>query len=245
MRHAEQDSVIELGRRGYAGGAPPAALRQTGPVTTLTCSAVLFDMDGTLVDSTALVDHTWTVFSAAHGLDAAAVLAYAHGRPTVATLREFLPDHPDHRALFAELEDAESDSVAGSVEIAGAADLVRALPAGTWALVTSASRAVARLRLAEIGLELPDVVVAAEDVTVGKPDPEPYLAAAQALGVDPADCVVFEDAPAGVRSGLDAGATVVAVGDAAGPDAADLVRVPHHRAARVRVLDDGRLELTL
>jgi len=214
-------------------------------MTTLTCRAVLADMDGTLVDSTALVDRIWTTFSAEHGLDARAVLAFAHGRPSVATLREFLPDHPDHDALVGELEGVEVSGSGGTVEVPGAVDLVRSLPDGTWALVTSAGLALARLRLGEVGLDLPEVAVTSEDVQVGKPDPEPYLLAAERLGVDPRDCVVLEDAPAGIAAGRAAGATVVVVGGWDGPEAEGLARVADHRGTRVRVLDDGRVELSV
>lgn len=214
-------------------------------MTTLTCRAVLFDMDGTLVDSTALVDRIWTDFSAEHGLDAEAVLAYAHGRPTIATLREFLPGHPDHAGLVGQLEDVELGTGGGTVEVPGAVDLVRSLPDGSWALVTSAGRDLARLRLGEVGLALPAVTVTSEDVRVGKPDPEPYLLAAERLGVDPHDCVVVEDAPAGVAAGLAAGAAVVVVGEYGGPDATRLPHVADHRGVRATMLPDGRLELTL
>jgi len=214
-------------------------------MTSLTCRAVLVDMDGTLVDSTALVDRIWTTFAAQHELDAEAVLAFAHGRPTIATLREFLPAHPDHAALVAELEDVELGTGGGTVEVPGAVDLVRSLPEGSWALVTSAGRDLARLRLGEVGIALPAVTVTSEDVRVGKPDPEPYLLAARRLGVDPGDCVVLEDAPAGIASGLAAGAAVVVVGRHGGPGAAHLPQVADHRGVRATALPDGRLELTL
>jgi sugar-phosphatase len=173
-------------------------------------AAVLCDLDGVLVDSTASVEKHWTQFAEAHGLDPQAVLAVAHGRPARALIAELLPGG-DVDALAAELETRETDDAAGSQALPGAAALLEAMPADRLAVVTSGTAPVARARLDATGLRPPPVLITADQLANGKPDPEPYLTAARRLGVQPEQCLVIEDAPAGVAAGRAAGARVVAL----------------------------------
>lgn len=203
----------------------------------LVVGGVLFDMDGTLVDSTVVVEQMWTEFALEVGAPVDEVVEFAHGRPSRETIAKYAPDAFDAwNALFIEGEGTRFDDV---VEIPGAAAFANSLPRGTWALVTSALHHPARARLDVIGVEPPDVVVGAEDVLRGKPDPEGYRKAAAALGLDPARCVVFEDADAGITAGLAAGCTVIAVGDLAGHDLPIAGRIPDFTAVRAAVTPEG------
>lgn len=179
--------------------------------TVLQARALLFDMDGTLVNSIAAVERTWRGWAARHGLDPRPILAVAHGRRAVETVRRFAPPGLDVEAEAAHLAVVEREQTDGIAAVAGAAALLDALPAGRWALVTSADRALATTRMRLAGLPMPGVVVTAEDVAAGKPDPEGYRAAAAQLGCDASDCIVFEDAEAGLAAGRASGARVVAV----------------------------------
>jgi mannitol-1-/sugar-/sorbitol-6-phosphatase len=192
----------------------------------LTAGAALFDMDGTIVDSTAVVESLWRRFCREQGVDADALLAYSHGRRTPDIVRRFLPDaSPEEvRAVATELERRELDSDDGIVEVPGAGALLAGLTM-PWAVVTSAPRALAVRRLVGAGLPVPDVLVPADEVAHGKPAPDGYLRAAELLGVDPGECVAFEDAEPGVRSALDAGTRVVVVGALDSPITAGLERV--------------------
>jgi len=214
--------------------------------TTLTARAVVFDMDGTLVDSTALVERIWTDWCGPLGLHPVEVLAFAHGRQTADTVRRFLPELDEEAVLrhVDALLSVEGEAPDGVVEIPGAAAFVAAVPAPLVALVTSAPAGIARSRTAVAGVALPAVVLASEDVPVGKPAPDGYLRAAELLGVDPRDVVVFEDAEAGLQAARASGAMVVVVGDHDGP-AAGLTRIADYRGAGVEVGDDGLLTITL
>jgi sugar-phosphatase len=176
----------------------------------MSCRGVLFDMDGVLVDSTAVVARVWSVWARKHGLDADAVVKIAHGRPSISTIRDLLPNS-DHEAEDREVERQEIEDVEGIVALPGAAELLRAIPANRNAIVTSATRELAEVRLRAAGLPVPANLVTARDVQRGKPNPEPYLMGAKILGVSPAECVVIEDSPSGVRAGKAAGARVVAL----------------------------------
>ena len=172
--------------------------------------AVLSDLDGVLVDSGAAIESTWCRFAARHGLDVENVLAESHGRRSVDLIRLVAP-HLDAEAEAAMVEREEIEAADGLQTLPGARELVEAVPADRFAIVTSGSHALAVARLRAAGLPLPQVLVTAEQVDQGKPDPAGYLRAAALLGVDPADSVVLEDAPAGVEAGLAAGMTVIAV----------------------------------
>jgi sugar-phosphatase len=181
------------------------------PFIALTCDVVLFDMDGTLVDSLAVVDRVWRKWVAGHGLFALAdAMDDCHGLPTLETVAKLAPEL-DARKEADLIDAAEAADLEGLRPVAGAARLLAALPRERWGVVTSAARSVAVARLGAVGLPLPAVLITAEDVQARKPDPEPYLAAARRFGVDPARALVFEDTPVGVRAGRAAGATVVAM----------------------------------
>lgn len=173
-------------------------------------AALLFDMDGVLVDSRAVVERTWHCWAARHGVDVAPILRIAHGRRTSDTLRATVP-HLATPEEVAWLDRAESADFDGLQPIPGAAELVASIPAGRWTVVTSAGRDLAARRLAAVGLSLPPHAVTSEDVTRGKPAPDGYLLAARRLGVGPARCLVVEDAPPGIEAGRAAGARVLAV----------------------------------
>lgn len=174
------------------------------------CGAVLFDLDGVLMDSRVCVERHWTRWANRHGIDVALVLAEAHGRRTTDTLLAVAPSL-DIAAEARLLEEAETVDFDGVTTLPGAAPLLEALPPGSWGVVTSGTRALATGRLAHGGLPIPERLITADDVERGKPDPQPYLAGAAALGVDPAQCLVVEDAPAGIEAGKAAGMTVLAL----------------------------------
>lgn len=171
---------------------------------------ILFDLDGVLVDSRPLIEEIWRAWAERRGLDAAPFIAVAHGRRSSETLRQVAPDL-DIAAETAALDAMEEVATDGLAPMPGAIDLLGALEPGSWAIVTSGSRAVATLRLRTVGLPIPDVMVTGDEVRFGKPHPEPYLTGAERAGVSPRDCIVVEDAPAGVLAGRAAGMRVIAV----------------------------------
>jgi sugar-phosphatase len=178
-------------------------------MTNIRCQAMLFDMDGVLVNSTDVVSRVWRRWAIAHGFDPDAVVRAAHGRPSIDTVRDFLP-HADSNAENLEVERQEIDDLEGVVAIPGAPELVNSLPANRWTVVTSATRPLAEVRLRAAGIPIVSTMITSGDIQRGKPDPEPYLKAAARLGYAPEDCVVVEDAPAGIRAGKAAGARVIA-----------------------------------
>jgi sugar-phosphatase len=176
----------------------------------LSCRAVLFDLDGVLVDSEPVVARTWQRWAARHDLDVPDLVRRAHGRRSLETVREVAP------ALDAEMEvqwlaAVELSDNDGLRVLPGAATLFESLPEQQRAVVTSGGRALAEFRLTQVGLSTPAVLVAAEDVSTGKPAPDGYVLAARRLGLDAAACIVIEDTPAGIAAGKAAGATVIAV----------------------------------
>jgi len=179
-------------------------------MTSIRCRGVLFDLDGVLVDSTPAVARVWAGWAHEHGFDPDEVVKKAHGRPSIATIRELLP-HGDHAAENREVERREIADIEDVVPLPGAMELLQALPLDRWAIVTSCTRALAAMRIGAAGLPKPKQMVTSTDVQHGKPDPEPYLKGAQILGVPAADCLVIEDAPAGIRAGKAAGARVLAL----------------------------------
>ncbi len=179
---------------------------------TIHARALLFDNDGTLVSSLESVNRCWTRWAVEYGLTAEDFARVElHGRPAAEIAADLLPAHVVPQAV-ARIEDLEVEDVAGGGVrlLPGTEEFLAGLPAERWAVVTSATRRLAEARLAAVGI-LPKTLIAADDITRGKPDPEPYLLAARTLGVDPADCVVFEDAPAGLQAGRAAGMTTVAL----------------------------------
>jgi len=179
------------------------------------CRAVLFDLDGVLVDSTPAVARVWGWWAEQHGFDPEDTIRRAHGRPSLTTIRELLPD-ADHEAENSEVERREIEDLEGVIPLPGALNLLTALPSDRWTIATSCTRDLAHVRVNASGLPLPRNLITADDVVIGKPDPEPYIKAAARLGFSAQDCVVVEDAPAGIRAGKAAGARVLAVRTTAG-----------------------------
>ena len=177
---------------------------------TFECEAVLFDLDGVLVDSDEVVVRTWRNWAEARGIELERVLDVAHGRRTAETIRLVAPGL-DADAEAAELEQVEIADLEGVLEIRGARELLLALAPEAWAVVTSGPRPVATRRMEYVGLPVPKHMVTSGDVENGKPHPEPYLRGAELLSVAPEGCVVVEDAPSGIRSARAAGMRVIAV----------------------------------
>lgn len=200
---------------------------------SLECAAILFDMDGTLVDSTAVVERAWGWWAKRHHIPMPELLKYSHGRPTLDTMEHFLPGR-DHSVEAVEMLDYEETQVDGIIPVRGAVDAMSAAKQGRWGVVTSASRRLAEIRLTAAGLTAPRILVAADQISRGKPDPEGYLTAADYLGVSPAGCLVFEDTGPGVDAGRRAGMQVVGL----------LTTVPREQLACewvVRTFDDVRV----
>jgi mannitol-1-/sugar-/sorbitol-6-phosphatase len=185
------------------------------PVDSIRCRGMLFDLDGVLVDSTPAVARVWAWWAREHGFNADEVVEQAHGRPSIATIRELLPNS-DYEAENREVERREIEDIEGVIALPGALKLLEALPLDRWAIVTSCTRRLAEVRIGAAELPKPKHLVTSNDVRRGKPDPEPYLKGAQLLAVPAEECVVFEDAPAGIRAGKGAGARVVALRTTAG-----------------------------
>ena len=178
-------------------------------MTKIVCHALLFDLDGVLVDSTPAVARVWNIWARKHGFDPEETIRKAHGRPSLATIRELLPN-ADYAAENAIVEKMEIEDLEGVAPLPGSAELLQTLPSGRWTVVTSCTRKLALVRLRVAGLPIPEKIVTSTDIVHGKPHPEPYLKGAQLLGIAPQDCIVFEDAPAGIRSGKSARSRVVA-----------------------------------
>lgn len=181
-----------------------------GELISMSCRAILFDMDGTLVDSTQVVEAAWDFWAARHNLPLEDVLFFSHGRPTISTLEHFLPGR-DHSEELEELARFEETQTEGILAVPGAAEVIHALQAQNhpWAVVTSAWRTLAEIRVLAAGLPLPTVIVPIDEIQNGKPDPEGFLHAASQLRVAPADCVVFEDTRPGIDAGLRATMQVI------------------------------------
>jgi sugar-phosphatase len=177
---------------------------------SIRCSGVLFDLDGVLVDSTPAVARVWAWWARKHGFDPNEVTRSAHGKPSITTIRELLPNS-DLEAENREVERREIEDVNGVIPLPGAMKLLHALPLERWAIVTSCTRELAGVRIGAAGLPKPKYLVTSNDVLRGKPDPELYLKGAQILGFAAKDCLVLEDAPAGIRAGKAAGTRVLAL----------------------------------
>ena len=172
------------------------------------CRAILFDLDGVLVDSTGAVDREWRDWGRRKGVDGDAIMAIAHGVRTIEVIRRVAP-HLDAEIEAAAIESHEAGDQSGVVVMPGALELVKSIPDGHWGVVTSGSRLLAANRLLYCGLPVPEVLVTSDDVTHGKPHPEPYLKGAEGLGFAAAECVVIEDAPAGIAAARAAGMKVI------------------------------------
>ena len=209
---------------------------------TLECDAILFDLDGVLVDSTTRVAETWERWARKHQLDPARVIAAAHGRRTIETVKLVAP-HLAATEEVATLEASEAINTEGVFEVPGARQLLQSLPPDAWAIVTSGIRAVATLRIRHTGLPMPRVLVCAEDIHRGKPDPEGYLTAAELLGVDPEGCVVIEDTPPGLEAARAGGMRSIGVGGTYAADALTMAdyTIPRLDALKISQENDRRL----
>ncbi|HEX7961797.1 MAG TPA: HAD family hydrolase [Terriglobales bacterium] len=176
----------------------------------LTGKAILFDLDGVLVDSTPAVERVWRRWAAAHNVDPEYVVSMAHGRRSVETIRVVAPEMKAEEENL-KVEQMEIDDKEGIVVIPGAPELLRSLPPERFTIVTSATPALAVARLGYAELPVPKRFVSADDVVNGKPDPEPYLKGAALLGFAAKDCIVIEDVPAGVQSAKAAGMRAIAL----------------------------------
>jgi len=211
------------------------------------CQAVLFDLDGVLVDSTPCVTRVWTAWALQYRLDPDYVVHVAHGQKAIETLRKVAPQL-DAVSEMAKVEQMELDDTDGLRVLPGARELLAALPAERYTIVTSGTRRLATKRLQVVGLPVPPNMVTADDVARGKPDPEPYLAGAAAVGIAAGECLVFEDAPSGIRSAKAAGAQVVAVSTTYKPEELTDSReiIPSLASVRTLGVDDrGQLRLEI
>ena len=217
----------------------------SGPAAfTLRFRAFLFDMDGTLLNSIAAAERVWSIWAERHGLDVPAFLSTIHGARAIDTItRQALPGvDPEVEAQW--ITEAELNDVEGVVAIPGAVEFLNRLPGSQWALVTSAPKELALRRLQAAGISPPQVLVTAEDVAIGKPDPACYVLGAQRLGVPVQDCLVFEDATVGIRAGEAAGAAVVVVTSThLKPMATAHASIDGYEQLQVERDDDGLLSL--
>jgi mannitol-1-/sugar-/sorbitol-6-phosphatase len=191
-----------------------------------------------LVDSTRAVDREWRLWAQRKGLDGDAIMAIAHGVRTVEVIQRVAP-HLDAEAEARQIEDEEAGDQDGVAVMPGAAALLRSIPLGRWGVVTSGSRPLASARLRFCGLPVPEVLVTSDDVTNGKPHPEPYLKGAERLAYKPADCLVIEDAPAGIRSARAGGFKVVGITSTYAADALGLADAVIGRLEQIRVKSNG------
>lgn len=210
----------------------------------LTCDALLFDLDGVLIDSSACIRRNWGAWAAPHGIDVAEIMKVAHGVRSVETIRQVAP-HLDAEAEAARLTALEVADTEGVIVMPGAHALLASLPDGAWTIVTSGSADLAAARLRAVGLPVPAQIVTADDVTQGKPAPEPYLLGARRLGRTPAQCLVVEDAPAGIQAGRSAGIRVLGVASTHAPDELSAIGatavVDRLASLHVEAANDGHL----
>lgn len=209
----------------------------------LMARAFLFDMDGTLADSSSKVEAVWSAWCQKHGVDLSGVMAIQQGVRSEDTIRKVAP-HLDAVQEGRWVDQYEAGDCEGITEIPGAASLLAALPQTCWTVVTSAGLELAGNRLGYCQLPVPPHIVCAEDVSAGKPDPQAYLLAASRLNTAPRDCIAFEDAPAGVASALAAGCAVVQIGGAHKLHSDVLAVLPDWRGVTVAA-DNGHLFLSL
>jgi sugar-phosphatase len=202
------------------------------------CSAILFDLDGVLVDSTRSVDRQWRAWAERKGVDGDKVIAIAHGVRTIEVIKYIAP-HLDAEAEVREIESREADDHEGVSVMPGAADLVSTIPSGRWCVVTSGTRPLARARLRFGGLPVPEVLVTADDVLNGKPHPEPYLKGAELLGMRPENCLVIEDAPAGIQSAHAGGMKVIGITSTYPATQLSMADAVVEELAQIRVGRDG------
>ena len=205
---------------------------------TFDCAAILFDLDGVLVDSTGSVTRQWRRWAEEQNLDPDEVVEIAHGVRTIEIVRRLAP-HLDAKAETLRLEKREADDHQGVSVMPGAAELLKAIPPGRWCVVTSGTRYLATARLQLGNLPMPKVLVSADDVSKGKPHPEPYLMGAKLLGVNPTECLVIEDAPAGIRAAHAGGMKAIGITSTYPPPALQEADVVVQSLAQIKVRNTG------
>jgi sugar-phosphatase len=244
--------ICDFPFRRFAIGQGPTSLRvariiallSTSRILDKSFSAFLFDMDGTIISSIAAAERVWGNWAKGHGLDVEAFLPTMHGVRGIDTIRRLALPGVDVEAEAKEIERLEIEDMEGVVPIAGAVAFLKSLPADRWAIVTSAPVALARLRLEAAGIPVPKVFITAEDVTKGKPAPDGYLLGASKLGVEAADCLVFEDVPAGILAGEGAGASVMVISAThSHPLDTGHASIASYEDVSIEVEADGRLAL--
>jgi sugar-phosphatase len=227
------------------GLASPVSVIKYRKMPTFVCSAILFDLDGVLCDSTGAVDREWRDWAQQKGLDGNAIVAIAHGVRAIEVIQRMAP-HLDAEAEVRELERREVDHQEGGVCVMpGAAALVGSIPEGRWGVVTSGTRPLATARLRFCGLPVPKILVTADDVTHGKPHPEPYLKGAAAMGLSPAECLVIEDAPAGIEAARAGGMTVIGITSTYAADALAQADAVIGKLGQIQVSSNGAGKLTV
>ena len=208
---------------------------------TFRCAAILFDLDGVLVDSTRSVEREWRAWGHEHGVDGDKLMAIGHGVRAVEMIRAVAPQlDAEAEARILERREASDHDV---TVMSGAAELLRTIPAGRWGVVTSGIRRLASGRLQLVGIPVPTVLVAADEVVNGKPHPEPYLKGAELMGVTPEECLVIEDAPAGIRSAQAGGMKVVALASTYPASALGEAEVVIQKLDQIHVAPDGEGKL--
>jgi mannitol-1-/sugar-/sorbitol-6-phosphatase len=208
------------------------------------CSAILFDLDGVLIDSTRSVDRQWRAWAREKGIDEEKVIAIAHGVRSIDVIRAVAP-HLDAPSEVQWLERHEAEDQVDVTVMPGAAGLLRAIPDGDWSVVTSGTRLLASARLRLGGLPVPKVLVTADDVTNGKPHPEPYLKGAKLFGVPPAQCLVIEDAPSGIRAAHAAGMKVIALASTYPASQLQQADAVVEKLSQIQVTRDGAHKLII
>jgi len=208
------------------------------------CSAILFDLDGVLVDSTASVDRQWRAWARRKCVDEEKIMAIAHGVRAIEVIQRVAP-HLDAASEVRELESLEAEDRDNVAVMPGAAELLSSIPEGRWGVVTSGTRHLASARLQLVGLPVPKALVTADEVANGKPHPEPYLKGAKLLGVIPGECLVIEDAPAGIQSARTGGMKVVGITSTYPREALGLADVVIGKLAAVQVTLNGAGKLAV
>ena len=214
------------------------------PTLEKSYAAFLFDMDGTLLNSIVAAERVWGAWAERHGLDVESFLPIIHGVRPVDTIKRLNLPGIDIAAEAAWIETAEREDVEGIVQIEGVVDFLNSIPGDRWAIVTSASPELARRRMAAAGIVAPETVVTGEDIVNGKPNPDCFLLGAERLGAKASDCLIFEDAPAGIRAAEAAGGDVVVItATHQTPMETMHLAIGDYAGVGVTVRADGRLRL--